>query len=182
MIKLLTEGNYLRGLDMKKYRFYTLPLLAVSFLGHAWGQSACDLDGNGSTNVVDVSRAVNMALGSLPCTANVEGPQVCSVITVQRVVNAALGNACVTYSPVTGSYVVTLSWLPSLSQGITGYNIYRRTTPTGTPSKVATVTGTTLADSSVTLGQSYYYSATAVDASGNESSPSNQTVAVIPAN
>ena len=106
----------------------------------------------------------------------------CSVITVQRVVNAALGNACVTYSPVTGSYVVTLSWLPSLSQGITGYNIYRRTTPTGTPSKVATVTGTTLADSSVTLGQSYYYSATAVDASGNESSPSNQTVAVIPAN
>jgi hypothetical protein len=168
---------------MTSHRNFILPpLLAILFLGQAWGQTACDLDNNGTTNVVDVSRAVNMALGTLPCTASVEGAQVCSVITVQRVVNAALGQPCVTYNGTTKSYNVTLSWVASSSASATGYNVYRRTSPTGTATKLnaTPIATTTFTDTQVQLGQTYYYTATAVDSAGTESGPSNQVTAVIP--
>jgi hypothetical protein len=54
--------------------------------------SACDVNGDGSTNVADVQLEVNMALGISTCT-NPSGA--CSVVSVQRVVNAALGGTCV---------------------------------------------------------------------------------------
>ena len=57
---------------------------------------ACDLNNDGVNNVLDAELAVSMNLGSIPCTANINGPGVCAVTTVQRVVNAALGGACVT--------------------------------------------------------------------------------------
>jgi hypothetical protein len=60
------------------------------------GASACDLNFDGTTSVLDVQLAVNMSLGTTPCTANINGPNVCEVTTIQRVVNAALGGACVT--------------------------------------------------------------------------------------
>jgi hypothetical protein len=57
---------------------------------------ACDLNNDGVVTVLDVQLAVNMSLGLIPCTANINGPGVCQVTTIQRVVNAALGGACVT--------------------------------------------------------------------------------------
>ncbi|MFB3779221.1 MAG: CAP domain-containing protein [Bryobacteraceae bacterium] len=57
-------------------------------------ESACDLSQDGTVNVVDVQRAVNMALGLTPCTANINGDGVCNVVTVQRVVNGSLGGGC----------------------------------------------------------------------------------------
>ena len=59
------------------------------------GVSPCDLNTDGVITVVDVQLAVDMSLGIIPCTANINGPGVCAVTTVQRVVNAALGGACV---------------------------------------------------------------------------------------
>ncbi len=160
-----------------------VPLLALAFLGQAWAQTSCDLDNNGATNVVDVSRAVNMALGTLPCTASVEGVLTCSVITVQRVVNAALGQPCVTFNSSTGTYNVTLSWAATTSLQAVGYNVYRRTSPTGTPTKLnaTTLSTTSFVDTQPQFGQTYYYSATAVDGAGNESGHSTQAIAVIPA-
>jgi hypothetical protein len=60
------------------------------------GLSACDLNSDGVISVLDVQLAVNMSLGTTPCTANINGPGVCAVTTIQRVVNAALGGPCVT--------------------------------------------------------------------------------------
>ncbi len=60
------------------------------------GASACDLNFDGATTVLDAQLAVNMSLGTTPCTANINGPGVCEVTTIQRVVNAALGGPCVT--------------------------------------------------------------------------------------
>lgn len=143
--------------------------------------SACDLDSSGSVNVVDVTSAVNMALGVSTCTANVEGPLTCTVVTVQRVVNAALGQTCVTYNSST--HTVTVNWTASTSAGVVGYNIYRKLSTASSFTKINTsvVTGLTFTDSSVQLGQTYYYVVTSVDASGNESAYSNQATAVIPA-
>jgi len=57
--------------------------------------SACDVNADGITNVVDVQLEVNMALGSTTCAADLNKDGLCTVVDVQRVVNAALGQKCV---------------------------------------------------------------------------------------
>ncbi len=57
--------------------------------------SACDLNQDNSTNVIDVQLEVNMALGATPCTGDINKDGVCNVADVQRVINSALGGACV---------------------------------------------------------------------------------------
>ena len=170
-------------MSIRGFRRFAAPAILILGMAHsAFAQSvACDLDASGSVNVVDVNRAVSMALGTTTCTAQVEGANVCTIITVQRVVNSALGQPCVTYSSTTRS--VSVTWVPSVSVGVVGYNIYRRSTPTGTRTKLNTVpaTGTTFTDTTVALNSTYYYSMTSTDANGNESAESNQAIAVIPA-
>lgn len=146
-----------------------------------WAQtySPCDLNQDGVVNSTDVTLAVNMALGTTTCTASVEGADVCTVITVQRVINAADGQTCIVYN----SHGVTLNWGASTSSNIAGYNVYRGTTSGGPYTKLNTtalITGTSYTDSSVTAGQTYYYVATTVDLSGNESGYSPQATATIP--
>jgi hypothetical protein len=58
--------------------------------------SACDVNGDSATNVVDVQQEVNQALGIANCTADINKDGQCTVVDVQRVVNAALGGQCVT--------------------------------------------------------------------------------------
>ena len=57
--------------------------------------SACDLNRDWATNVVDVQLQVNAALGVTACTSDLTGDGVCNVIDVQRGVNAGLGGSCV---------------------------------------------------------------------------------------
>jgi hypothetical protein len=146
----------------------------------AWAQTnPCDLGNYGTVNSADVTLAVNMALGTASCTANVEGAHVCTVITIQRVVNASLGQACVVYN----AHSSTLNWVASTSSNIAGYNVYRGTTsggPYNTKLTSTLVSTTSYVDTSVVAGQTYYYVATAVDVSNNESGYSNQATALIP--
>jgi hypothetical protein len=105
--------------------------------------------------------------------------------TASFISNAANSPAVASLSG-TGSappqHQVDLSWNPSNSQGISGYNVYRGSKTGGPYSKVNpvldAVTGYT--DSSVTAGQSYYYVTTAVDTAGVESSYSNEVPAAVP--
>jgi hypothetical protein len=58
--------------------------------------SACDIDGNNSTNVSDVQLCANQAIGVTICGAgDINLDTSCNVMDVQRVVNAALGGQCV---------------------------------------------------------------------------------------
>jgi hypothetical protein len=153
----------------------------LSFGSMAWAASSpCDLNQDGVVNGVDVTLAVNMANGATTCSANVEGALTCGIVTVQRVINASLGQTCITYN----THAATLSWTASTSPNIQGYNIYRGTTSGGPyPTKVNTslvTTGLSFTDSTVLAGQVYYYVATAVDISGNESAYSAETSAKIP--
>jgi hypothetical protein len=155
---------------------------AAVFVSATWAQtSACDLNQDASVNVVDVQLATNMTLSLAPCTANVYGPNVCNIIVVQRVTNAALGGSCVTGTG-TVAHSVTLSWLASTSSGVVGYNLYRGTTSGGPYTKVTSslVAGLGYTDNNVVAGQTYYYVATAVDGSSNESAYSTPATAVIP--
>ena len=76
---------------------------------------------------------------------------------------------------------VDLNWGASTSS-VTGYNVYRSSVSGSAYAKVnaSVVAGVSYADSSVQSGQTYYYVATAVDASGNESVYSNEVSVVIP--
>jgi hypothetical protein len=155
-----------------------LGLFATSALAQATAANACDLNGDGVVNVADINLAVNMALGAAACTANIEGPGVCDVVIVQRVTNAALGGNCVTGNP----HTVALTWVASVSANVAGYNVYRGSVSGGPYTKVnaSLIAGTSYTDTTVPSSQTFYYVATAVDTSGDESVYSNEIQAVVP--
>ena len=64
-------------------------------LGAVLGPSlTCDLNHDGTVNVLDVQLMTNQALGITSCTNDLTQTGTCSVLDVQRVVNAALGGSC----------------------------------------------------------------------------------------
>jgi len=83
--------------------------------------------------------------------------------------------------PLTGTgtvtpYSVNLFW--NSSSGAEGYNVYRSTAAAGTFSKInsALNSNTGFTDTTVVSGQTYYYAATAVNSSGQESARSTPPV------
>jgi hypothetical protein len=85
---------------------------------------------------------------------------------------------------VATAYEVNLNWnAPSSSADpIAGYNVYR--SPSGGSSyqllNTSTVTQTAYVDTTVQVGQTYDYIVESVDASGNESAPSNMAAVTTP--
>jgi hypothetical protein len=78
-------------------------------------------------------------------------------------------------------YSVNLFW--NSSSDVVGYNVYRGSSASGTYSKINSTldSNTAYTDSTVVAGQTYYYAATAVNSSGQESSLSTPPVqAVVP--
>ena len=144
-----------------------------------WAQtSPCDLVAPfGTVDASDVQAAINMALGTSSCTANIVAAGVCNVVVVQRVINASLGQACVTGS----GHSVAVSWTASTTSNVS-YKVYRGTVTGGPYTYLSSAgTATTYTDSNVQSGQTYYYVVTALDSSNNESVYSNQSpAAVIP--
>ena len=81
----------------------------------------------------------------------------------------------------TANHVVDVKWKPSTSTNVAGYNVYRA--PDGVTWKkvnVSLIASTLYNDSSVANGSTYYYSATAVDIKGHESSKSAAVKVVVP--
>lgn len=76
---------------------------------------------------------------------------------------------------------VALTWTEN-SSGVVGYNVYRSTISGGSYSLLnsSPVTSSSYTDNTVVTGSTYYYVATAVNSSGEQSSYSNQATAVIP--
>jgi len=137
--------------------------------------SSCDVNGDGTVNVVDVQLITDMDLGLAPCTANIAGPAVCTPQVVQTVINAALGQAC-------SMHYATATWTASTSPSIAGYNVYRSTTSGGPYTKLnaSLITGTAFTDTAIQAGQTYYYVFTAVNTSNVESTYSTQVSGQIP--
>jgi fibronectin type 3 domain-containing protein len=76
---------------------------------------------------------------------------------------------------------VSLSWTDTNS-GISGYNVYRGNAAGGPYTEINSGLDSTTAysDTSVVSGQTYYYVATAVNESGEESAYSNEAQGVVP--
>ncbi len=100
-----------------------------------------------------------------------------SALTVQADIIAPPGSL----EAKAGIDSVKLTWQPSASAYLAGYNVYRSLSDTGpwTIINTALVTGDYYADnSSLISGVAYYYYLTAADTSGQESSPSDTASAV----
>jgi Abnormal spindle-like microcephaly-assoc'd, ASPM-SPD-2-Hydin len=97
--------------------------------------------------------------------------------TASPVVTSLVGTG-VTATP----HSVALSWQPSSTSDVAGYNVYRGTQSSGPYSKInASSDGSTsFSDESVQAGNSYYYEVTSVDSSGMESSPTSPVEASVP--
>ena len=143
--------------------------------------NACDLaQPYGTIDKADVDSAINMTLGLSSCTANIAGTGGCNVVMVQRVINASLPGGVCRVDGIVPRFV-ELRWTASSSTGVSGYNIYRGTTPGGPYTKVnPSLTVTSSYTDSVPPGQTYYYVTTAVGSSGSESSYSNEAKAIVP--
>ena len=141
--------------------------------GLAWAAN-CDLNGDGAVNVVDVQLVTNMMLGTATCTANVVGTGVCNSAAVTVLINAALGGPC---------HSVVLTWTPSTSTGVTGYNVYRGG-QTGGPYTIqnsSPVSGAVYYDTTVQGGKSYFYVVRSV-AGSTESTNSTEAPTTVPTN
>jgi hypothetical protein len=92
-------------------------------------------------------------------------------------------SASVTALAQVGQHAVDLRWNASTSADVVGYNVYRGQVVSGPYSKINTggpIGSTLYSDTSVSSGITYYYVATVVDSSGQESAHSNQAQAAIP--
>jgi hypothetical protein len=56
--------------------------------------SSCDINGDGSTNVSDIQRVINEALGVALAVHDLNGDGVVNVVDVQKVITAALTLSC----------------------------------------------------------------------------------------
>jgi fibronectin type 3 domain-containing protein len=85
-------------------------------------------------------------------------------------------------SSAVGSHDVTLSWNPSISSGVLGYNVYRGTGSGGPYTKLnpSIIAATNYRDNAVQSGQTYYYVVTATDSGNLESVYSHEVAAPIP--
>ncbi len=81
-----------------------------------------------------------------------------------------------------GPHSATLNWSPG-TPDVVGYNIYRRMQSDAFYTLIGHVQApaTSFRDTTVSAAQTYAYVVTAVDAEFNESAPSNEVFATIPA-
>ncbi len=119
-----------------------------------------------SFNVGFTPANTGLELGSLSFTSNASNPTTIESLT-------GTGTAV--------QYSVNLWW--NSGSNVVGYNVYRSTSANGTYAKINSTLDPTTAytDSTVASGQNYYYEATSVNSSGQESARSTPPVeAVVP--
>lgn len=105
-----------------------------------------------------------------------------SVTIASNAINSLATVALTGAGQTPSSHSVALSWSPSSSSGITGYNVFRAGASGAygsTPLNSVPVWGTAYADASVTAGQTYFYIVRTVD-DGTSSAASNEVAVTIP--
>jgi uncharacterized protein YfaP (DUF2135 family) len=125
---------------------------------------------------LNAGQSVNLYLVFSPTQSGSDS----ATLTVTSNASDTQATESLTGDGVSPQYSVALSWSPSTS-AVVGYNVYRGTT-VGVYSKInsALDPSTAYTDNTVVAGTTYYYAATAVNSSGEESSYSSPIQVVIP--
>lgn len=146
----------------------TLVVSSSTSGGTSGGYGACDVNKDGSVNVVDVQVSAD---NGVAC------PTTPFATFYSQVVSGVFSSCPVT----TGLHTVALSWTASTTSGVT-YNVYRATASGGynySAPLAAAISGTSFTDCNVVLGQTYYYVVIAVSGS-TQSAASSETSVTIP--
>ena len=100
-----------------------------------------------------------------------------SLAAVWMCLGCGMGLSTGQQAPTGSMHQVSLSWTPSSSSNISGYNVYRAVygTSCGSLSKINSelIPGTSYTDTGISNGTSYCYATTAVNTSAEESGFSN---------
>jgi hypothetical protein len=118
---------------------------------------------------------------TLTFTPNASGAATASLTFLSNASNSPTVESLTGTGQAPQPHSVDMSWNASQSQGVVGYNIYRRT-PSGSygsPINGALDANTTYTDNTVAAGQTYFYVAKAVDGDNIESGPSNEVQATV---
>lgn len=127
---------------------------------------------------------VNFQITFRPTAAgNVSGNLSVKSSNASALTMALAGTGEAASNPGTKPHSVSLNWNPS-SSDVSGYRIYRGTSSGGPYTRISSslIGGTEYTDGSVSSGKKYYYVATSVTDSGDESPYSNEVSASIPSN
>ena len=126
--------------------------------------------------IVFTPKAAGSAAGTITVTSNATNSPVSLKVSGTGVTGSTSSQGSST------AHTVALSWSPSTSSNITGYNVYRSTNAGGSYARInSSPTNTTkYADGNVAAGETYYYVVTALSSNGEESAYSNQISAAVP--
>lgn len=137
----------------------------------------CDVNRDGVVDCVDARLVFRLAYGA--CFGGGQDEHACNPQAWKMALNEVLTEFCGGHG---SDHMVAVSWQSSVSPNVVGYNVYRGVTSGGPYQRLnsTAVSDVTFSDFAVEGGQTYYYVATAVDESYQESVFSNEAEAAVP--
>jgi Cep192 domain 4/Abnormal spindle-like microcephaly-assoc'd, ASPM-SPD-2-Hydin len=150
---------------------------SITVSSASWNGSGFSLSGISFPVTIPAGQSVPFMVTFAPQTAGtVNGTVVFVSNASNSPTNETWGGTSVQATP----HSVDLSWNPDAST-VQGYYVYRGAQTGGPYTRVSTLQpGTSYVDGSVLFGQTYYYVVTALGTNSQESTYSNEAVAVIP--
>ena len=164
--------------DLAGYHLYRRPT------GGTWPTTATkELPGTATTwtdTTVTNNTSYDYRLTAIDTTGNESTPSTAVTATPNPGPDTTAPATPTGLSATAGDATVALAWTANTETDLAGYRLYRR--PTGgtwptTATKALTGTATTWTDTTVTNNTSYDYRLTAIDTTGNESTPSTAVTA-----
>lgn len=149
---------------------------SITVSSASWNGAGFSLSGISFPVTIPAGKSVPFTVTFSPQTAGAVNGTVSFLSNASAPTNEALSGTGVQAIP----HSVGLSWDPDAST-VQGYYVYRGAQTGGPYTKISTLQpATSYVDASVLSGQAYYYVVTAVGTNSQESTYSNEAVAVIP--
>jgi len=165
-----------------------LTISGVSVTGLGANSINCAMSGStiapGQTvtlNLTFAPKSAQLMNGSVTIRSNATNSPTVIMLNGKGVLFAPPGSSPGAVNSPGATHSVLLSWSPSTSSGVVGYNVYRATSP-GTAYALCSsaISGLNYTDGTAQAGQTYTYVVTAVDSAGDESAYSAPVTASIP--
>lgn len=172
----LSFGNVTLGSNATLASTLTATGAAVSVSSAALSNSQFSLSGASFPVTLNAGQSAEIYVVFTPTTSGTDA----GTLTLNSNASITKTTESLAGVGVTPQYSVSLSWNASTSS-VAGYNIYRGTSPGSYTKLNSTVDpNTAYTDNNVTAGMTYYYAATAVTSSGQESTYSTPIQVSIP--
>jgi hypothetical protein len=161
------------------------PAATYSISGTVTGAGATLTLSGVSSQSTTANSAGNYSFSGLANGSYVVAPSLPGYTFTPATASVAVSGATVAginFNAKPAPHSVSLSWNPSTSANVSGYNVYRGNVSGGPYTKLtqSPIAGSAYIDSAVASGQTYYYVSTSVDSSNQESGYSNMATATIP--